>query len=110
MTREEKINIIKGLASGEINPEDIKPKHLIMAIGREVGTDFSINGEPVTWDEFKLQLDKQRVQDDDSTYPEFIIDGISMNDPDYHKKTVAKGIANGTISWRQIGSNNFGSY
>jgi hypothetical protein len=110
MDRDQKINIIKGLVSGEINPTDIVPKKLIIDIRAGEYITYSINDEPVTNVEFNAQHDKQYIQDDESTYPEIIVDGISMNDPEYHAKTVAKGIANGTIRWRQIGVNNFESY
>lgn len=110
MDRDQKINIIKGLASGEIKPEDILPKKLVVDFRAGEYITYSINGEPVTEVEFNAQHDKQYIQDDKSTYPEIIVDGISMNDPDYQEKTVAKGIANGTIRWRQIGINNFESY
>lgn len=110
MDREQKIKMIKGLVSGEINPQDIKPKSLIMTLNSGGGTDHFIDSKPVPSDEFWEQSNKQRVSNDESTSPEIIVDGISMNDPDYQDKIVAKGIANGTIRTRQIGINNFESY
>jgi len=61
-TREQKIAILVKLYKGEINPNDLKPKRLCMAIGYSVQPIYMIN-EVKASEEEHWKLAKVQVED-----------------------------------------------
>lgn len=57
MTRDEKILLLRGFASGKISLDDLTPKELGITIGVD-GTSFYINGEVVAPEELYKEIDK----------------------------------------------------
>jgi hypothetical protein len=57
MTRQEKIELLKGIASGAISVRDLMPKQLSVLIGySENQPNLFIDGLPVTDEDFKKAL------------------------------------------------------
>ena len=97
MNKYEKIELIMRLASGEIKPEDLRPKKVIWEIFFDGSSKYSIDGHMANREEFNAVWNKQFDRDSDNMWLELINDGISLHDPDYLKKIIERSKAKGTI-------------